>query len=103
MIGELHLSTGFVDELGYMGITVITNDALVATAYPDPSTDSSHPWYYWAAMQLSETNVTRNKEFDIRSARVVRPHFRLVFIFDGDSSNNGALSFDLSLRLLWQL
>ena len=103
MIGNIHLSTGFTDELGYVGFTIAGLDAVSSTSLPDPSGDPSHPWYYWTAMQLSEPNVTREKEFDIRTSRIVKPNFRFMFIIDGDSSNSGALSFDVSLRLLWQL
>ena len=52
MIGESQFSTGFVDEVGYYGFTVISADAEAGTSLPDSDGDPQHPWYHWAAVQL---------------------------------------------------
>jgi len=109
-VGSLQMSgatASGVYQLGF-GITVMTVDALVAGAVPDPLTDNNQSWYYWngqrkeALTSAAQGTAPPVAEFDIRSARRIRPGFRLVAIFES-GGNPGTINFSLQARLLWRV
>ena len=66
-----------------IGVGVVSLDALVAGAVPDPLSDFNQDWYYWTSRFLK--HVTANQgppaqqwEIDIRSRRRLRGGYALM-------------------------
>jgi len=84
LIGNLNYSSivaGFEKYNYGVGVAVMTSDAIVAGATPDPLSDLSQDWYYydaWEGILGLENNHTRY--FDIRTARRIREGYRLGWV-----------------------
>ncbi len=87
----------------FWGITVVTSDALSAMAVPDPSGDNRLGWYGWDRLTGHQVGVHREKHYDLRTARIVRPLHTLILVVDGDGLNTGTITYDMTIRLLWLL
>ena len=103
MLGQLRVAGATSgDEYG-LGVTVVTNDALSATAVPDPliAPDEQQGWYLWIAGSIGPTLRDVIDAFDIRTARRVAVDAALVLHFQAASGNTSALEVGFQARLLW--
>ena len=91
------------DHTVFFGTTVISADALTALAAPDADAAPGQPWHWWDAIHLPFNTINHLRQFDIRSARIVRPDFRFVLVINGESNNSVSVNVDVKLRLLWKL
>ncbi len=111
MIGELKVETSgaAADHVDLdVGVAVVTVDAFLAGAVPDPNGDATYDWYYWnhldthlpgnAAPAMNQGAMT----WDIRTARRLRAEQRLVLIID-KSASTAILNLSLGMRGLWTL
>jgi len=73
------------------GIAVISTDAVIAAAFPDPHGEPEYPWLYWAshafhypdtALESGQGTGALRKAFDIRSMRKMKPRESLVFVME---------------------
>ena len=90
-------------EQVFIGICVVTEDALAAFALPDPGSDFNQDWYYWAARntRATENDSLVSWDADIRSARRLRGGYRLVMIVEAPASNVNDIAISPSMRNLW--
>ena len=81
------------------GVAVMTVDALVAGAVPDPNTDLVD-WYYHKRLYGFRANIEAvSNPFEIRTARKIRGEDRtLGFVLDNIGANT--LNFSFNFRLL---
>jgi len=89
----------------FLGIAVVTNDAFAALATPDPASDFQQSWYYWTApsvTSISTANKVSDVHFDIRTQRVLRSGYKLVFVTENVVQEN-ALVGKLTFRNLWEV
>ena len=111
VVGNLWLLPGDAEnssELTY-GLAMVGNDAAVAGAIPDPSTDVSFPWMHWARLIMGEASTLTpgghalNIHLDIKAKRKVRDSLmELRFILDNDDGTH-TFQFALGLRVLLKL
>ncbi len=86
-----------------VGIAVITADAFVAGATPDPEGDFDQDWYYWRAWGIDiDATVGFNFPFDIKTSRKLRAGFGLMLVFETGVVSAGSLQVELQARGLWQ-
>ena len=106
MVGSWSLgdpgANGFYEAA--LGVSVMSEAGMGGLALPEPISDSNQSWYYWDHMRanLNVTGLGRDKVFDIRTARVIRPGFRLVLILEAGVIPSG-VKMTFSARLLWGL
>jgi len=79
-----------------VGIAVVSSDAAVVTAVPEPGGEARYPWLYWANHPIifegnsvvpDDPRATRIVKFDIRSQRKVKPSESLVLITEYEDGN----------------
>ena len=87
-----------------MGIAVVSEDALAATAVPDPASDFNQDWYYWTGRSIKvrapEGPQVVTWDADIRSMRRLRGGYRLVMVSE-TGANEDSLEIHTTMRLLW--
>ena len=87
----------------FLGVAVVTKDAVEAGVLPDPVTDFSHGWYYWTGRNLNmDTDSPKQQNFDvdIRTMRRLRGGYRLVIISQ-TLGQEVATQLHLFMRTLW--
>ncbi len=89
----------------FIGIAVVTEDALAAGSLPDPASDFNHDWYYWTFRTHKWTTAASQPpqiswDADIRSMRRLRGGYRLVMISENDMQDNATI-LRTGMRLLW--
>ena len=96
------VSAGAANTIQF-GITVMTLDAIVALAFPDPSSDFQQSWYWWASrlLPVSVLEVITAIDVIIRSARKLRQGFGLAMISE-TPANPVAMTAQISMRNLWK-
>jgi len=91
-----------------VGVAVVTKDAFMAGAVPDPASDLEHDWYFW---QQLDTHLPGNAHLDfnqarmsidIRTMRRLREGYRLVIVFDKGPTVAG-VNLHFSMRTLWTI
>ena len=90
-----------------LGIAVVTNDAFVAGAIPDPiSGDFQQSYYYWTSfgnVLVSGTGpCSESESFDIRSKRVLRSGYKLVLVSESPAQEINCV-LHISIRNLWEI
>jgi len=89
----------------FVGVGVVTKDAVAAGALPDPLSDFEQSWYYWTGRQIT-TVVGSTQEVawdvDIRSMRKLRSGYRLVLVTQSAAEEN-AMELFASIRTLWSV
>ena len=100
---EPTITASVADDIVYFGTTVVTRDAEAANAVPDPDGDPAHGWHWWDAFPVASITIPIVKEILLKTQRIIKPDFRYVMVIHGDGGNGGTISFDVKLRLLWQL
>ena len=99
---SMYQDTANVTCLGMFGVAVVTLDALVAGAVPDPSVDLVDWWYHDAWFFDDNPIISHRFVFDIHTARKVRGEDRtLAFVIDNNSVATGIV-FSVYTRLLLQ-
>ena len=105
-IGNAYFSSTVAGEESKItaGICVVTKDAFIAGAVPDPNSDLEHDWYFWKANWFSFDLLgeVRNFIWDNRTARLLREGYRLVFVVHKDLTE-GAINVFIAIRNLWKL
>ena len=109
-MGRLMIQSNDVAQLIEMawGVAVVTADALVAGAVPDPLTDEAQAWYYWDAYEGTIAIIGEGPrggleiKFDIRSKRRLRSGYRLAFIIEKEASPSPVEVF-LASRAVWSV
>ena len=89
----------------YVGVTLVTIDALVAGNTPDPQTDVTQDWYYWAGWEGGLADLGLSSQtmlFDVHTSRRVREGWRLVLISQNKTQELGSF-FHLNMRCLWSM
>ena len=107
ILGRVYIipNTANVDMHWYGGLIVVTSDALVANAVPDPSTDEEQGWL-WKDYALIVGNLNEIPEggvirFDSRSQRILRRNEdRLVFVQDSHADGGGTMRVSWMMRVL---
>ncbi len=88
-----------------IGIAVVSRDAIVAGAVPDPESDFNQDWYYWTRRGVKVQSITAPGMFmfdvDIRSARRLRGGYALYMGVEFPVGNADPLRVHLSMRNLW--
>ncbi len=94
MIGEYVITPTSAPAAGdqaviAIGIAVVSADAGAAGAVPDPVSEPSYPWLYWAdhRFHFSTTSADPNSaasslrhRFDVRSMRKIKPREELIVV-----------------------
>jgi len=88
----------------YVGIGVVTQDALAAGAVPDPASDFHQDWLYWTRRAfklptLGGPSIT-TWDIDIRSARRLRGGYALVMVTETLAQNTTS-QLQVAMRTLW--
>jgi len=99
------LTTGPAEYNVFIGIAVVTIDALAALAVPDPASDVTQDWYWWSAWEGGIADLglsSRTMQFDIRTARRLREGYRLVLVSE-NLTQELASEFHLRARGLWSM
>ena len=95
---------------GVFGLGVIGNDAGVASAFPDPSTDVTFPWMHWQRFVVGDpsTNELATGEavrwnVDVKAQRRLRDSLaELRFVVDNDDGTH-TFQFSIGFRTLLKL
>ena len=88
-----------------MGVCVVTIDAFLASAVPDPASDVTQDWYFWNAWEGAMINTGLSNQtgyFDIRSARRLREGYRLVWVSENVVMELAG-TLQVNLRTLWRM
>jgi len=101
LIGEFaYRSSANVEVAGTIGVGVVSTDAAVAGAVPEPTVDLLG-WYFWARFNWRRnTTDYEYNHHDIRSARRITNERELVFVIDADVANTTDVTFTYSARFL---
>ena len=85
-----------------VGVCVVTADAFVAQALPDPLFDTDQDWYYWWGGSRQVSSLGLEWSVDVRSARKLRGGYRLVLVAE-NVINELITNVDLTIRTLWKM
>ena len=87
-----------------VGIAVVSLDALVAGAVPDPLSDFNQDWYYWTGRFFKHTATQQNPQLDwgtdIRSQRRLRGGYALMMAVETPAFAV-AQEMHIGMRNLW--
>ena len=92
------------EVIGRVGVGVVSDDAFLASATPDPMGDESFGWYLNAPLLWDEPSLTyRRSDYDIRSARKLVGDASTLFLgVENSGISTAALEFQYGARLLYR-
>ena len=89
----------------FVGICVVTLDALTAGAVPDPNSDFNQDWYYWTSRIGKFSDIaapqTVDWSIDIRSQRRLRGGYALAMVINNGDGNADICDLHIAIRALW--